>query len=80
MIEKEDFEAWMAHPVTEYILKRVGELSEANKQKWMDVSWGTGSCDPMVLVELKARSQAAKDLSELTFEDINDEPERNTSN
>lgn len=76
MIDKESFEQWMAHPVTEHVLKRVGELAEANKQKWIDESWGAGNCDPMVLVELKARSQAAIDLSELKYEDVSDDEER----
>jgi hypothetical protein len=31
-----------------------------------------GNCDPMVLVELKARAQAATDLSELKYEDVED--------
>lgn len=69
-IEKEDFDAWMAHPVTEHVLKHVGDLAEQNKQHWIDQSWEAGKCDPMVLTELKARAQAAKDLSEITFEDI----------
>lgn len=73
MIDRESFEEWLAHPVTEHILKRVGELAEANKQKWIEQSWGSGVCDPMILTELKARAQAATDLSELTFEDVTDE-------
>jgi hypothetical protein len=55
------------------VLRRVGELAEANKQKWIDESWGAGNCDPKVLIDLKARAEAAKDLSELKYEDIDDE-------
>lgn len=79
MIDKEHFDEWLAHPVTEHVLKRVGELAEQNKQKWIDESWGGGVCDTMVLVELKARAQAATDLSELTWSDIDesDESKRN---
>lgn len=73
MIDREAFEEWLAHPVTEHVLKRVGELAEANKQKWMDESWGSGKCDPMMLIDLKARAEAARDLSELKYEDIEDE-------
>ncbi len=76
MIEKEDFEQWLAHPVTEYVLKRVGELAEANKQKWISQSWDGGVADQSVLIDLRARAEAAKDLSEITFEDIKDERER----
>ena len=76
MIDREMFEEWLAHPVTEHVLKRVGELAEANKQKWIDESWGAGRCEPLVLIDLKARAEAAKDLSELKWSDIDDEPER----
>jgi hypothetical protein len=76
MIDREMFEEWLAHPVTEHVLKRVGELAEANKQKWIDESWGAGKCEPLVLIDLKARAEAAKDLSELKWRDIDDEPER----
>jgi hypothetical protein len=73
MIDREMFEEWLAHPVTEHVLKRVGELAEANKQKWIDESWGAGRCEPMTLIDLKARAEAAKDLSELKWSDIEDE-------
>ena len=79
MIDREMFEEWLAHPVTEHVLKRVGELAEANKQKWIDESWGARNCDPMMLADLKARAEAAKDLSEIEWSDIDDEPERDTS-
>lgn len=77
MIDKESFDEWMAHPVTEAVLARVGQLAEMNKQKWIDRSWGQGVCDPMELIDLKARAEAAKDLSELKYEDLDeseDEP------
>jgi hypothetical protein len=78
MIDREAFEEWMAHPVTEHVLKRVGELAELNKQKWIDRSWGQMICNRDELIDLKARAEAAKDLSELTWSDIEDEqPERN---
>ena len=75
MIDRESFEEWMAHPVTEHVLKRVGELAELNRQKWIDRSWGQGICEPQELIDLKARAEAAKDLSEIRYEDIetNDE-------
>ena len=74
MIDRESFEEWLAHPVTEHVLKRVGELAEQNKQKWIDESWGAGNCDPQVLIDLKARAEAAKDLSEIEWRDIDEEP------
>ena len=76
MIDREMFEEWLANPVTEHVMKRVGELAEANKQKWIDESWGAGNCNPQVLIDLKARAEAAKDLSELKYEDVSDDDEQ----
>lgn len=80
MIDREHFEEWLANPVTEYVLERVGALAEANKQKWISESWEAGNCDPKVLIELQARAQAALDLSTIRYEDIaDDEHERSVS-
>lgn len=89
MIDREAFDEWMAHPVTEHVLKRVGDLAERNKQQWISESWDAGKCDPMSLIDLKARAEAAKDLSELRYEDIDEsdqsesaerrQPERDTA-
>jgi hypothetical protein len=83
MIEKDDFEAWRAHPITEAVSKALVLLAERNKQKWIDASWGGGIADPLVLADLKARAEMAQDLSELTFEELeqtlDDKPERNTA-
>jgi hypothetical protein len=77
MIDKEMFEEWLAHPVTEHVLKRVGELAEKNKAQWIARSWDQGICDPKELIEMKALASAAKDLSELKYEDVSDdEPKR----
>jgi hypothetical protein len=73
MIDREAFEEWLAHPVTEHVLKAVGDLADMNRQKWIEASWEAGNCDPVMLVELRARAQAAKDLSEIKFEDVADD-------
>ncbi len=75
MIDKESFDEWMAHPITEHVLKRVGELAEKNKQQWIARSWDQGVCDPKELIELKALAQSALDLSELKYEDISSDEE-----
>lgn len=72
-IDKEMFEEWLANPVTEHVLARVSSMAEANKQRWMDVSWGGGQTDPLILAELKARAEAAADLSSIKFEDIEED-------
>lgn len=73
MIDREMFEEWLAHPVTEHVLKVVGAMADKNKQLWIEKSWDGGIADPMALVDLKARYEIAKDLSEIKFEDIDEE-------
>ena len=78
-IEKEDFEQWQAHPVTEEVMRALRVLAERAKQKWIELSWDGGSADPLQLADLRAVHRTASDLSELTFteleEALNDDKE-----
>lgn len=73
MIDREHFEEWLAHPVTEHVLAKVKETAEANKTLWISLSWDGGDANPSKLIELKARYEAGLDLSELKYEDVADE-------
>jgi hypothetical protein len=73
MIDKEDFELWLAHPITEAMVRALAKLAEKNKAKWMEISWEGGQADPMKLVELRARYEANRDLAELTVDQLNEE-------
>jgi len=73
MIDREMFEEWLAHPVTEHVLAKVKQTAEANKDEWMQISWVGGDADPYKLAMLKARYEAGLDLSELEWSDIDDE-------
>ena len=72
MIDPEDFEQWRAHPVSEAVSKALVKLAERNKDKWMAVSWDGGVSDPVILADLKARYETARDLSELTVDELNE--------
>lgn len=72
-IDRELFEEWLANPVTEWVLAKVKETAEANKARWMQVSWDGGNADQETLVDLKARYEAGLDLSELKYEDVSDD-------
>jgi hypothetical protein len=71
-IDKDDYELWRAHPVTELVNKALLRLAEKNKQKWMEVSWDGGEANPMTLLELRVRAQAAEDLSRLELDELNE--------
>lgn len=81
-IEKDDFEQWRDHPVTEQVFAAVRKLAERSKEKWVEFSWGGGNPDPLMLADLRARAEIANDLCELTFEEfeeLHEERERNSS-
>ena len=71
-IEAEDFEQWRAHPVTEAVTRALVMLAERNKARWIELSWGSGQADPLILADLRARAEVALDLSELTVEELNE--------
>ena len=69
-IEKEDFELWRSNPVTEAVTHALVKIAEQNKQQWMEISWIGGKVDPIELATLRASAEMAKELSELTFEEL----------
>jgi hypothetical protein len=72
-IEAEDFKAWLDNPVTERVWRYLRKTEAECKAKWLAASWDTGQCDPLVLTDLKARSQILSDLATIDYEDIKDE-------
>jgi uncharacterized phage-associated protein len=70
MITKEDFEAWQTNPVTEAVLSAVKRIGEGAKGEWLQASWNGGQLDPAILAALKAKETAYIDLSDISYEDI----------
>ena len=75
-IERDDFDAWLANPVTEQVLKHVADIATQAKDEWMRLSWGGGNPDPLLLADLRAKAQIASDLANFTYEDMNAESEQ----
>ncbi len=69
-IEKEDFDSWRDHPITQEVMRAFDLLGEKAKEKWLAASWGRGQCDPLLLADLKARAEVVQDFREITFEDL----------
>jgi hypothetical protein len=80
MIDKADFEIWLANSVTQHVFGILASKADEAKSKWLTASWGNGEASPLLLVDLRARAELLIDIVELEFEDIeeDDEPERNT--
>lgn len=80
-IDKDDFELWRGHPVTEAVFRAFDILAERAKEKWLDISWRGGSTDPLMLADLRARAEVIQDFRELTLEDLeewlNEQSKRN---
>lgn len=70
MITKDEFELWQAQPVTEQVFKALARMEDNAKERWLRISWDTMDANQAKLVELKAWAEAAKDLRELTFEEL----------
>jgi hypothetical protein len=72
-ISREDFDLWLANPVTEAVLTAVGQNAEDNRAQWVAMSWDGGDANPVALAEMRARAQTALDLSDFEFDDLPEE-------
>lgn len=73
MIHREAFEEWLAHPITEHVLKsHLPALALDRRDTWLQLSWGSGDADETHLKVLRECSQLLMQLSEMKFEDIDD--------
>jgi len=70
MIDREEFEAWKASNITRAIFGMLTAMSAEAKAAWMAASWDTGAVDPQLLADLRARSQTAEEIINLTFEEV----------
>jgi hypothetical protein len=69
-ISAEEFEAWRADPVTEWITAELEKAAEAQKDAWLAMSWDGNVCDQTELQILKTRADAYRALAELSYEDL----------
>lgn len=69
-IDPDDFEEWLANPITEALL-RVCEIGEDGaREAWVEASFIGGSCDPAFLAEVRSRAAVFREIKELTAEKI----------
>ena len=67
-IDQDAFEEWMAHPITEALLKACEEWAEAEKSLWLAGSWDGGETNPVTLARMRARADAFTEITGLTRE------------
>lgn len=65
---REDFTRWLDDPITLFVFEALSTAAAAQQKAWNEISWDGGSCDPLLLVELRTRADAYKSLQEGTYE------------
>lgn len=69
-IEKDDFDAWRDNAVTQAVFAALEGLAERAKKAWVTASWDRGENDPLLLADLRARAECMRDVTEITFEEL----------
>lgn len=64
----EDFAAWCAHPVTEFVATVWMHAAQAQMEAWIRASWDAGAADPAKLIELRTRADAYSAFTETGLE------------
>lgn len=72
-IAREQFEEWLASPVTEAVFKTCIQNAEDNKEHWVNASWKSGKANEIELCTLRVRAASMLELSEFEYNDLLDE-------
>ncbi len=64
----DDWEAWCLNPTTRFVATAYANAAQAQHDVWMQLSWGSGQCDPVKLIEYRARADAYNAFLETTLE------------
>ena len=65
---REEFEAWVESPATQWVFRAVTAGAEAQKGHWLSTSWEGGVADQSALIELRSRADAYMALVETPYE------------
>ena len=65
---REEFLAWQEHPVSRWVFRALEAASEAQKSGWMQASWDQQEPNPVLLAELRSRSDALRGLFETEYD------------
>lgn len=69
-IDRDAFEEWQAHPITELLFKCCVEWAEQAKAHWVTASWDKGQSDPLFLAQMKERAIVFEQIRTLKAEQI----------
>ncbi len=69
-IDRDSFEEWQAHPITEAVMRVCDVWAKESKAHWLRVSWDGEQPDPVTLAKLKERAAVLEEIAALTAEKI----------
>jgi hypothetical protein len=69
-IDREAFEAWRAHPITEQLLRMMEVEAARLREQWTALSFDGGSSDPYMLARMRERALLLRELRQIEAENI----------
>lgn len=66
---RDEFEAWLADPVTEFVMAGVRNVAERVPADWFERAWNGGDLTEATLTRLKTRAETFTELAAITVED-----------
>jgi hypothetical protein len=70
-----DFEAWMAHPITQALIAKAKSNAEAAQTRWMAASWGVpiGDLDKLDVTQLaylRGKAEIFWSFAKISYKDL----------
>lgn len=66
---RDDFTAWLDHPVTKWVLSAFGEQAGALRNDWIDAAWNMNRLDLVEKTQAHTRWDMLSMFADLTYED-----------
>lgn len=67
-VSAEEFARWRDDRVTRWVFQALQINMEECRQAWLNASWGTGTADPALLIELRTRADAHETLIATSYQ------------
>ena len=68
-ILRDEFEIWIEHPITQWLLNGLRAESEALKAGWLEAAWDQDMLDPIEKTRSHARWDIMNQIAGITYED-----------
>lgn len=66
-ITAEEFARWRDDSVTQWVFSALTTMADENKELWLRASWEQGVANPVLLAELRTRSDAYRAIIEAPY-------------